>query len=192
MDKWKVTRVMSKENYLFKIKELPETIKQFGGLVLMIIIVILSFAILNNIFGEGDELVAKMKIEEERIAQARKLDKLISSLPSGILVTFDGTDNFRLTDEVYEKVCNATKLIPQRAIMGANFLNFRAHELYMMNGNKISETFVKWDADKNKCFAGFVVSGKNVGVEETITISGEALSFLSTGIDTRVYFIKNF
>ena len=183
---------MSKEDYFHKLKELPETIKQFGGLVLMIIIVILSFTILNNIFGVCYELVAKMKIEEERIAQARKLDKLISSLPSGILVTFDGTDNFRLTDEVYEKVCNATKLIPQRAIMGANFLNFRAHELYMMNGNKISETFVKWDADKNKCFAGFVVSGKNVGVEETITISGEALSFLSTGIDTRVYFIKNF
>ena len=183
---------MSKEDYFNKLKEMPETIKKFGGLVLMIITVILSFAILNNIFGEGDELVAKMKIEEERIAQARKLDKLISSLPSGILVTFDGTDNFRLTDEVYEKVCNATKLIPQRAIMGANFLNFRAHELYTMNGNKISETFVKWDTDKNKCFTGFVVSGKNVGVDETITVSGEALSFLSTGIDTRVYFIKNF
>ena len=183
---------MSKEDYFHKIKELPETIKQFGGLVLIMIIVILFFAILNNIFGEGDELVAKMKIEEERIANTRKLDKLISSLPSGILVSFDGTDHFRLTDEVYEKVCNATKLIPQRAIMGANFLNFRAHELYMMNGNKISETFVKWDADKNKCFAGFVVSGKNVGVEETITISGEALRFLKTSIDTRVYFIKNF
>ena len=183
---------MSKEDYFHKIKELPETIKQFGGLVLMMIIVILSFAILNNIFGEGDELVAKMKIEEERIANARKLDKLISSLPSGILVSFDGTDHFRLTDDVYEKVCNATKLIPQRAIMGANFLNFRAHELYMMNGNKINETFVKWDTEKSKCFAGFVVSGKNVGVDETITISGEALSFLSTGIDPRVYFIKNF
>ena len=183
---------MSKEDYFHKIKELPETIKQFGGLVLMMIIVILSFAILNNIFGEGDELVAKMKIEEERIANARKLDKLISSLPSGILVSFDGTDHFRLTDDVYEKVCNATKLIPQRAIMGANFLNFRAHELYMMNGNKISKTFVKWDKENSKCFAGFVVSGKNVGVDETITISGEALSFLSTGIDTRVYFIKNF
>ena len=192
MDKWKVTRVMSKENYLFKIKELPETIKQFGGLALLMIIVILSFAILNNIFGEGDELVAKMKIEEERIAEARKLDKLISSLPSGILVSFDGTDHFRLTDEVYEKVCNATKLIPQRAIMGANFLNFRAHELYTMNGNQISDTFVKWDKEKNKCFAGFVVSGENVGVDETITVSGEALSFLSTGIDTRVYYIKNF
>ncbi|MDA8721812.1 hypothetical protein N9M14_02725, partial [Candidatus Pelagibacter bacterium] len=141
---------MSKENYLHKIKELPETTKQFGGLALLMVIVILSFAVLNNIFGEGDELVAKMKIEEERIAEARKLDKLISSLPSGILVSFDGTDHFRLTDEVYEKVCNATKLIPQRAIMGANFLNYRAHELYTMNGNKISDTFVKWDKEKNK------------------------------------------
>jgi len=183
---------VSKENYLHKIKELPETTKQFGGLALLMVIVILSFAVLNNIFGEGDELVAKMKIEEERIAEARKLDKLISSLPSGILVSFDGTDHFRLTDEVYEKVCKATKLIPQRAIMGANFLNYRAHELYTMNGNKISDTFVKWDKVKNKCFAGFVVSGENVGVDETITVSGEALSFLSTGIDTRVYYIKNF
>ena len=183
---------MSKENYFHKIKKLPEITKQFGGLVLMMIIVILSFTILNSIFGEGDELVAKMKIEEERIAQARKLDKLISSLPSGILVSFDGTDHFRLTDEVYEKVCNATKLIPQRAIMGANFLNFRAHELYTINGNKINETFVKWDSEKNKCFAGFVVSGKNVGVDEKIAVTGEALSFLSTGIDTRVYYIKNF
>ena len=71
-------------------------------------------------------------------------------------------------------------------------MNYRAHEIYTMNGNKISETFVKWDNEKKKCFAGFVVSGKNVGVDETITVSGEALSFLSTGIDTRVYYIKNF
>ena len=111
---------------------------------------------------------------------------------SGILVSFDGTDHYKLTDEVYEQVCKATKLIPQRAIMGANFLNFRAHELYTINGNKIDETFVKWDKEKGKCFAGFTVSGNNVGVDESITISGEALSFLSTGIDTRVYFIKNF
>jgi len=180
------------EKYLDKIKELPEIVKQFGGLVTLMIVIFLSFFILNNIFGEGDELVAKMKIEEERIAQERKLNKLISSLPSGILVSFDGTDHFKLTDELYEAVCNATKLIPQRAIMGANFLNYRAHEIYTMNGNKISETFVKWDKEKNKCFTGFIVSGKNVGVDETITVSGEALSFLSTGIDTRVYFIKNF
>ena len=192
MDKWKVTRVMSKDNHLDKIKELPEFIKQFGGLVIMMLIVISSFFVLNIMFGEGDELVKKMKLEEERKAQEKKLSQLISKLPSGILVTFDGTDHYRLTDEIYEQVCKATKLIPQRAIMGANFLNFRAHEIYTINGNKISDTFVEWNTEKNKCFAGFTVSGKNVGVDESITVKGEALSFLSTGIDTRVYFIKNF
>ena len=174
------------------IKELPNYLKKLVGLVILVLIIISSFFVLNIMFGEGDELVQKMKIEEERIAQEKKLSELISKLPSGILVTFDGTDHYRLTDEVYEQVCKATKLIPQRAIMGANFLNFRAHEIYTMNGNKISDTFVEWNTEKNKCFAGFTVSGKNVGVNESITVKGEALSFLSTGIDTRVYFIKNF
>ena len=183
---------MSKETYLNKFKELPETVRELTGLVIITLIIILSFAILNNMFGEGDELVKKMKLEEERIAQEKKLSELISKLPSRILVTFDGTDHYKLTDELYEQVCKATKLIPQRAIMGANFLNFRAHEIYTINGNKIDETFVKWDQEKNKCFAGFTVSGDNVGVNESITVSGEALSFLSTGIDTRIYFIKNF
>ena len=192
MEKWKATRIMSKENYLNKIKDLPETVKQFGGLVLIVLIIFFSFSVLNIMFGGGDELVRKMKLEEERIAEEKKLSELISKLPSGILVTFDGTDHYKLTDEVYEQVCKATKLIPQRAIMGANFLNFRAHEIYTINGNKIDETFVKWDKEKNKCFAGFTVSGDNVGVNESVMVSGEALSFLSTGIDTRVYFIKNF
>ena len=183
---------MLKEIYLKKIKELPEFIRQMSGLVILVIVIISCFFVLNIMFGQGDELVERMKIEEERIANEKKLSELISKLPSGILVTFDGTDHYKLTNEVYEKVCNATKLIPQRAIMGANFLNFRAHEIYTINGNKIDETFVKWDKDKKKCFAGFTVSGNNVGVNESITVSGEALSFLSTGIDTRVYFIKNF
>ena len=77
---------MSKENYFHKIKELPEIIKQFGGLVFMMIIVILSFAILNSIFGEGDELVAKMKIEEERIAQARTVSYTHLTLPTKRIV----------------------------------------------------------------------------------------------------------
>ena len=192
MEKWKATRIMLKENYFDKIKYLPETIKQFAGLVLIVLIIFFSFSVLNIMFGGGDELVRKMKLEEERIAKEKKLSELISKLSSGILVTFDGTDHHRLTDEVYEQVCKATKLIPQRAIMGANFLNFRAHEIYTINGNKIDETFVKWDEEKNKCFAGFTVSGDNVGVNESVSVSGEALSFLSTGIDTRVYFIKNF
>jgi hypothetical protein len=183
---------MMTNRYLNNLIKLPKQIRQIGGLISIIVVVILSFAILNIFFSQGDELVAKMKIEEERIANERKLNKLISSLPSGILVSFDGTDHYKLSDKLYEAVCNATKLIPQRAIMGANFLNYRAHEIYTINGNQIDETFVKWDKEKNKCFAGYTVSGKNVGVNETITVSGEALSFLSTGIDTRVYFIKNF
>jgi len=183
---------MLKENFIDKLKVLPQSAKQFIGLIVVTLIVIISFGILNGIFGQGDDLVERMKLEEQRIAEEKKLSELISKLPSGILVSFDGTDHYKLTDDVYEKVCKATKLIPQRAIMGANFLNFRAHELYTINGNKIDETFVKWDQEKGKCFAGFSVSGNNVGVDESITITGEALSFLSTGIDTRVYFIKNF
>ena len=183
---------MFRENYINKFKDLPQSLRQFIGLIILTLIVIVSFSILNGIFGQGDELVKKMKLEEERIAKEKKLSALISKLPSGILVSFDGTDHYKLTDEVYEQVCKVTKLIPQRAIMGANFLNFRAHEIYTINGNKISDTFVEWNKEKNKCFAGFTVSGKNVGVNESITVRGEALSFLSTGIDTRVYFIKNF
>ena len=177
---------------LNKLKGLPEPVKKFGGLVTITFVVILSFAILNIFWGGGDELIRKMKLEEERIAKEKKLNELISKLPSGVLVTFDGTDNYKLTDELYEAVCNATKLIPQRAIMAAHFLNYEAYELYTINGNKIDETFVKWDKEKNKCFAGYTVSGNNVGVNKKATVSGEVLSFLSTGIDTRVYFIKNF
>ena len=101
---------MLKDNYLNRLKELPETVKQFGGLITLTIIIILSFGILNIFWGGGDELIRKMKLEEERIAKEKKLNELISQLPSGILVTFDGTDNFKLTDELYEAVCNATNL----------------------------------------------------------------------------------
>ena len=183
---------MLQNRYLNKLKELPEPTRHFGGLVVLTAIIILSFGILNIFWGGGDELIRKMKLEEERIAKEKKLNELISKLPSGVLVTFDGTDNYKLTDELYEAVCNATKLIPQRAIMAAHFLNYEAYELYTINGNKIDETFDKWDKEKNKCFAGYTVSGNNVGVNKKATVSGEVLSFLSTGIDTRVYFIKNF
>ena len=72
--------------YLNKFKKISEPVRQFGGLVILTIVVIFFFAILNNIFGEGEELIAKMKIEEERIEETRKQNELISSLPSGILV----------------------------------------------------------------------------------------------------------
>jgi len=185
--------MMSQNRYLNKLKGLSEQVRQFGGLVTITAIVILSFAILNVFFGQGEELVAKMKKEEARIAEANKLNELISGFPSGLLVFYEGTDDYRLSEEQYEIVCNATELIPQRAIMGANLINFKAKQIYTNNGNLIDETFVKWDKENNKCVAGFVLSGSiDSGEKEKITVSGEVLNFLSTGIDTRVYFIKNF
>jgi len=183
---------MLQDRYLNKLRELPEPIRQFGGLVAITVIVILSFAILNNIFGQGEELIEKMKKEEERIAEEKKLNELISSLPSGILVFYEGTDEHKLSKKQYEAVCNATKIVSQRSVMGANLINFKAKDIYTINGNLIDETFVKWDKENNKCVAGYVLSGSNVGVNETVTVSGEVLSFFNTGIDTRVYFIKNF
>ena len=140
--------MMSQNRYLNKLKMLSEPVRQFSGLVTITVIVILSFAILNIFFGQGEELVAKMKKEEARIAEANKLSKLISSLPSGLLVFYEGTDHYKLSEEQYEIVCNATKLIPQRAIMGANLINFKAKQIYTNNGNLIDETFVKWDKEK--------------------------------------------
>ena len=179
--------------YFKKLRELlPEPVRQFGGLVSLTFVVIFSFTILNIFFGQGDELVEKMKKEEARIAEANKLSKIISTLPSGILTFYEADDHYKLSKEQYKTVCKITKIIPQRAVMGANLINFKAHELYTINGNKINETFVKWDKETKKCFAGFTVSGSNVGLNETVSVSGEVLNFLSTGIDTRVYFIKNF
>jgi hypothetical protein len=81
-------KINVKENYLNKIKQLPDHVKQFSGLVILVIVVLSSFFVLNIMFGEGDELVKKMKIEEERIAQEKKLSELISKLPSGIFGNF--------------------------------------------------------------------------------------------------------
>jgi len=141
---------------------------------------------------QGDELVEKMKKEEARAAEANKLSKIISTLPSGILTFYETGDHYKLSKEQYETVCKITKIIPQRAVMGANLINFKATKIYTTNGNQITETFVNWDKEKNKCIAGFILNGSIDGEEEKITVSGEVLNFLSTGIDTRVYFIKNF
>ena len=108
--------------YLNKIKDLPESVRQFCGLVTLTIFVILSFAILNIFWGGGEELIEKMKKEEQRIEEARKLSELISTLPPGILVSYEGTDHQRLSEKQYEAVCNATTIVTQRALMGANLI----------------------------------------------------------------------
>ena len=79
---------MFKENYISKIKDLPNSLRQFIGLILITGIVIIFFSILNGIFGQGDDLVERMKLEEKRIAEEKKLSELISKLPSGISVSY--------------------------------------------------------------------------------------------------------
>lgn len=62
---------MSKENNLNKTEETANATKQFVGLIVVTVIVIAFFGILNGIFGQGDELVKKMKLEEQRIAEEK-------------------------------------------------------------------------------------------------------------------------
>ena len=45
---------MIKNNYINRLKELPETTKQFGGLFILTLIIILSFGILNIYWGGGE------------------------------------------------------------------------------------------------------------------------------------------
>ena len=88
-------------------------------------------------------------------------------------------------------MCKNTKIVTQRAVMGALIINYKAHKLYTDNGNLIEKYFVKWDASSNKCQAGYTLRPL-LGTTETFTVSGEANGFFKTSLDTRVYFIKNF
>ena len=62
--------------YFNKFRSLPESVRQLMGLIFITIIIIISFSILNTIFGQGDELVKKMKLEEERIAKEKKTKRI--------------------------------------------------------------------------------------------------------------------
>ena len=42
---------MLKDNYLNRLKKLPETVKQFAGLVIITVIIISTFGILNTFWG---------------------------------------------------------------------------------------------------------------------------------------------
>ena len=56
---------MLKDNFLNKLKNLPETVRQFGGLITLTIIIILSFGILNIYWGGGDERSEERRVGKE-------------------------------------------------------------------------------------------------------------------------------
>ena len=175
------------ENSLKKYKETSEAIKQMIGLVGLTTLIIFTFIFLNIFFGE-------IKKEPEKAAESvntAEIDKVITSLPRGRLNFYESDEGHQLSPDEYEAVCKNTKIVTQRAMMGANILNFSATKLYFDNGNKIDERSVRWDSSSNKCFAEYTIRAIE-GVSDTITVSGEAKGFFKSSIDTRVYFLKNY
>jgi len=174
------------ENNLKKYKEAPEAIKQMVGLVGLTTLIIFTFIILNIFFGE-----IKESDKTAEIVKTVEIDKVITLLPRGRLNFYESSEGYQLSLSEYEVVCKNTKIVTQRAMMGANIVNFSATKLYFDNGNKIDERSVRWDSSSNKCFAEYTIRAIE-GVSDTITVSGEAKGFFKTSIDTRVYFIKNY
>ena len=141
-------------------------------------------------FGGRDKTAESDKIvESDKTGESDKT--VVSSLPKGKLNFYESSDGYQLSASEYEAVCKNTKIVAQRAMMGANISNISAQKLYTDNGNKIDKFSVKWDASSNKCFAEYTIRAMQ-GTIDTITVSGQAKGFFNTGIDTRVYFIKNF
>jgi len=174
------------ENNLKKYKESPEAIKQMVGLVGLTTLIIFTFIILNIFFGE-----IKESDKTAEIVKTVEIDKVITLLPRGRLNFYESSEGYQLSLSEYEVVCKNTKIVTQRAMMGANILNFSATKLYFDNGNKIDERSARWDSSSNKCFAEYTIRAIE-GVSDTITVSGEANGFFKTSLDTRVYFIKNY
>ena len=173
---------------LNKTKLFPESIKNLVGLVSLTIIIFVTFFFLNIFYGPDKD--AELRIAEQKKVQ-EKANELIATLPRGVLTFYDSNKGRKLSFEEYKIVCNNTKIITQRAIMGANITDSKAFNLYTANGGTTGKYSVNWDEDINKCFAKFTIKPLK-GSSESVTVQGEALGFLKTSIDTRVYFIKNF
>jgi hypothetical protein len=176
------------EIMLNKIKQFPESLRNSIGLVSLIIIIFFTFFTLNIFYGPNKN--AELKIAEQKKV-LEKANELITALPRGVLTVYDTDKGQKLSSEEYKIVCYNTKIITQRAIMGANITDSKAFNLYTANGGTTGKYSVNWDENKNKCFAKFTVKPLK-GSSNSVTIQGEALGFLKTSIDTRVYFIKNF
>ena len=170
---------------LKKYKETPEGFRKLLGLAVLLAIIIFTFFILNNIFIKESNMTVETDKTEE------SADTIISSLPSGRLNFYESSDGYQLSASEYEAVCKNTKIVAQRAMMGALITDIKAQKLYTDNGNKIDKFSVNWDDSSNKCLAEYTKKAMQ-GTSDTITVSGHAKGFFNTGVDTRVYFIKNF
>jgi len=173
---------------LSKSNQLSESFRNLIGLVSLIIIILFTFSILNIFYGPDKNV--ELKIVEQKKVQ-EKANELIETLPRGVLTFYSSDIGRMLSSNEYKIVCNNTKIITQRAIMGANITNNKAFSLYTANGGTTGKYSVKWNENIKKCYAEFTIKPLE-GSTKSVTVKGEALGFLKTSIDTRVYFIKNF
>ena len=118
---------------LKKYKETQDGFKNTVGLVSLTAAIIIVFSILNIFtFGERDKAKDSDKSGEINT-------KVLSSLPKGRLNFFESSEGHKLSAIEYEAVCKNTKIVTQRAIMGANITNYKAQQLYTDNGNLIDK-----------------------------------------------------
>ena len=178
------------DNILRKYKETPEGLRgllELGGLMLLII----SIFIIFYIIFPGKEKVLEEDIVQDSNQSEENYEEVINSLPSGQVNFYASEEGYELTLAEYEAVCKNTKIVTQRAVMGAHITDIDAQKLYKDNGNNIEKSSVKWDSSSNVCMVEYTLEAV-VGTTHTITVVGQAKGFLNTGIDTRVYFIKNY
>ena len=165
-----------------------ENFRSSVGLISLIVTIFFTFFILNIFYGPDKN--TELKIAEQKKVK-EKANQLIETLPRGVLIFYESEKGRMLSLKEYGIVCNNTKIITQRAIMGANITDSKAFNLYTANGGTTGKYSVKWNEDIKKCYAEFTIKPLE-GSTNSVTVKGEALGFLKTSIDTRVYFIKNF
>ena len=176
---------------LKKYKKTSEELKKIFGLIFLTLAIVMTFIILNIIFIGTNEKILDNDTTTGNNEISEDNKKIISSLPSGKLNFYESIEGYQLSPIEYKAVCKNTKIVAQRAMMGANITNISAQKLYNDNGNKIDKFSVKWDSSLNICLAEYTIRALQ-NTTETITVSGHAKGFFNTGVDTRVYFIKNF
>ena len=113
---------------LSKFNQFSESFKGLIGLTTLTIIIFFTFLILNIFFGPDKE--AELKIAEQKKVQ-EKANELIATLPRGVLTFYKSDKGQQLSAEEYKMICVNTKIITQRAIMGANIIDNDAFDLYL-------------------------------------------------------------
>ena len=134
---------------LNKLSQFPESFKGLIGLTSLTRIIFFTFLILNIFFGPDKD--AELKIAEQKKVQ-EKANELIATLPRGVLTFYETDKGKQLSADEYKMICINTKIITQRAIMGANIIDNDAFDLYTANGGTTGKYSVNWDESKKNYY----------------------------------------